>query len=111
MYRVFCESYENYKKNCVHPDVRLSIAEPFELIVNTDKFEAAREKEALEYKKLCDMLHYASRNTDRYPQLKAFLWTLSSRGMLPQFFGVSDDGVLEEQVKLAVSFFKLAYWE
>jgi hypothetical protein len=91
-------------------DARLLIAEPFMLIVDPDKFEESRKVESPEYRKLCDLLYYASRNTDRYPRLKAFLWTISSRGMLPRYYGSAGNPELEEQVKLINSFLKLAYW-
>lgn len=34
MYRIFCESYENFLKTFEEENYRLSIAKPFELIVN-----------------------------------------------------------------------------
>ena len=111
MYRVFCDSYDNYIKSFRAPDVRLSIAEPLGLVANVDRFNAARISNSWEYKQLCDLLHYASQNIPRYPRLEAFLWTVSSRGMLPVYFGESDELLLEEQVKLIDSFLKLAYWE
>ena len=111
MYRIFCESYENYIRGSRHGDERLRIAELFGLIVDAEKYHAEREKNTVGYKNLCDMLYYAAQNIERYPRLKAFLWTVSSRGMEPQYFGVSDTAVLDEQIKLLDSFLKLAYWE
>ncbi len=37
MYRIFCESYENYKKTFDKENYRLEISKPFELIANIDK--------------------------------------------------------------------------
>ena len=111
MYRVFCESYQNYIRDFEQADVRLGIADPFKLIVDVDRFNVERQNNTIEYKLLCDLLYYASQNLDKYPRLKAFLWMLSSRGMNPQYFGISDDFVLEEQIKLINSFLRLAYWE
>ena len=110
MYRIFCESFENCMNSFNREDARQAIAKPLELITDVDKFDAERGKNSLAYQKLCDTLYYASRNIDRYPRLQAFLWTVSSRGMVPQHFGVSDDADMEEQVKLIHSILKLAYW-
>ncbi|MBR2786434.1 MAG: hypothetical protein IKD76_02940 [Clostridia bacterium] len=40
MYRIFCESYENFIKTFEDENYRLNIAKPFELIVDTEKFKA-----------------------------------------------------------------------
>jgi len=111
MYRIFCESYSNYIKNFEQPDIRLDFVEPFKLIVDDVKFKEERQSNSTNYQMLCDLLYYASQNIDRYPRLKAFLWTISSRGMEPQYFGISDNAILEEQVKLLHSFLKLTYWK
>jgi hypothetical protein len=110
MYRIFCESYNNYIKSFEQPNIRLDFAAPFKLIVDISKFETEQQNNTIDYQTLCDLLYYASQNLDRYPRLKAFLWTISSRGMEPQYFGVTDNAVLEEQVKLLNSFLKLTYW-
>ena len=110
MYRIFCESYNNYIRDFDSSDVRLGFAAPLGLIADQESFDAEKEKESDEYKKLCDLLYYASQNIDRYPRLKAFLWTISSRGMEPQIYGLADSDTLEEQVKLINSFLRLAYW-
>jgi len=111
MYRIFCESYKNYIGGFEQGDARLHVAEPFDLIADLDKFTSEREENTAKYKTLCDILRYAEQNIDRYPRLKAFLWTVSSRGIMPRFFGVTDDADLEERVKLLNSFLKLTYWE
>jgi len=111
MYRIFCESYKNYSMDFDKSDARACVAEPFRLIADVELFDAERKENSMEYKKLCDMLHYASLNTGKYPRMKAFLWTISSRGMSPFHYGVSDEAVLKEQMELISSFLKLAYWE
>jgi len=110
MYRIFCESYKNYTKDFEQTDSRLSIAEPLGLIADVDRFNEERESNTAEYKMLCDLLCYAEQNIEKYPRLKAFLWTVASRGMEPKYFGVTDNSVLEEQAKLINSFLRLAYW-
>ena len=44
MYRIFCESYENFIKTFEDENYRLNIARPFELIANPEKFEKEKQK-------------------------------------------------------------------
>jgi len=113
MYRIFCESYRNYISgfNGAEDDVRLKIAEPLYLIINSDVLKTESENNSNIYKLLCDVLYYASQNIDRFPRVKAFLWTIESRGIKPIYIGIYDDTFLEEHVKLIHSFLKLSYWD
>ena len=110
MYRIFCESYINFKNDFEHNDSRLRTAEPFKLLTDVEKFKVEKENRTAEYKKLCDLLYYANQNIDRYPRLEAFLWTIESREMMPEYFGEAEIHDMEEQIKLINSFLKLAYW-
>ena len=49
-------------------------------------------------------------NVERFPRLKAFLWTLSSRNIEGKKYNIATKEELEEQTKLINSFLKLAYW-
>jgi len=110
MYRVFCESYENFLNSFNEDSYRLRIAKPFELIVNTDKYQREKKQQSELYKQLCDLIVFMKENTIRFPKLKAFLWTLSSRDMNGEEYNVAKVEELEEQTKLVNSFLKLAYW-
>ena len=110
MYRIFCESYQNYIKDIEQSDARFTAAEQLSLITDVNLFNSEREKNSPAYQMLCDALYYASENVDKYPRLEAFLWTIASRGMIPRRFGITDNSVLNEQVSLMNSFVKLAYW-
>lgn len=110
MYRIFCESYENFLKTFETENYRLNIAKPFELIVDTEKFEAEKKAQSDLYKKLCNLLSYMSKNIMRFPKFKAFLWTLTSRNIVAEEYDVETNDDLEEQAKLINSFLKLAYW-
>ncbi len=110
MYRVFCESYENFLKTFNEESYRLEIAKPFELIVNTEKFEEEKRKKSDLYKRLCDLLQYMKKNITKFPKFKAFLWTLTSRDIIGEEYNVETNEELEEQAKLINSFLKLAYW-
>ena len=110
MYRIFCESYENFIKLMDEDNSRLQISKPFELIVDIDRYNKAQKEQSELYKKLCDLMEFMKNNVGRFPKLKAFLWTLDSRNIKAQKYGVSKEEELEEQTKLVNSFLKLAYW-
>lgn len=110
MYRIFCESYNNFLKLLGNDNARVNITKPFELIINQNKYELEKSKNSEIYKKLCDLISYMNDNISRFPKFKAFLWTLESRNMTGKKYNVSINQELEEQAKLINSFLKLAYW-
>ena len=111
MYRIFCESYENFIKTFEGKNnARLKIAEPLKLIVNLDSLKREKESQSEIYKKLCDLVFYMQKNIEKFPKFKAFLWTLSSRDIKGKKYNISSKEELEEQTKLINSFLKLAYW-
>ncbi len=79
MYRIFCESYNNFINAFPEESARIKISEPLQLIVNLDKLKKEKEHQSEIYKKLSDLIFYMQENIERFPKLKAFLWTLSSR--------------------------------
>ena len=110
MYRIFCESYKNFKNTFDDDNYRLQIARPFELIVDMEKYKEEKEKQSTLYKQLCDLILFMKDNINRFPKFKVFLWTLSSREIVPKNYGITEIKDLEEQSKLVNSFLKLAYW-
>ena len=110
MYRIFCESYKNFLKTFTEESYRLNIAKPFELIVDIEKFEKEKKIDSDLYKKLCNLLSYMKKNTNKFPKFKAFLWTLKSRNITAEEYDIETNEELEEQAKLINSFLKLAYW-
>ncbi len=110
MYRVFCESYENFLKTFEDESYRLNLAKPFELIVNLEKFEKEKKLQSDLYKRLCNLLSYMKKNVKKFPKFKAFLWTLNSRNIVAEECNIETQEELEEQAKLVNSFLKLAYW-
>lgn len=110
MYRIFCESYENFINSIDNKSYRVQIAKPIELITNTEKYEEEEKKQSEIYKKVSDLIYFMRENINRFPKLKAFLWTLDSRNIKAQKYNVSTEEELEEQTKLINSFLKLAYW-
>lgn len=116
MYRVFCESYKNYISQFDHviqkdDEYRYRIAKPFELIGNLENYNVEKSYQSDAYKELSDLLFYIGSNLDRYPKLRAFLWTLESRGIKGQYYGITPIQNLEEQTKLANTFLSLLYWD
>ena len=109
MYRIFCESYQNYIKSFDKDNYRLKISEPFDLIVDNKRFNSEKKNESIIYKKLCDLLSFMKENEKKYPRIKTFLWTIESRGMIKKY-NITDRQELEEQTKLINCFLKLAYW-
>ena len=110
MYRIFCESYQNFIRSIDKNSYRLKIAQPFELIIDIDKYKNEEKKQSDLYKKLCDLVYFMQQNICKFPKLKAFLWTLDSRDIKAQKYDISNKEELEEQTKLINSFLKLAYW-
>lgn len=110
MYRIFCESYQNYLNSFDKDNSRLKIAEPLELLTNIGKYQKEKREESELYKKISDLIYFMQENIERFPKLKAFLWTLSSREIKAKEYKVAKLEELEEQTKLINSFLKLAYW-
>lgn len=110
MYRIFCESYDNFIRSIDKDSYRIQITKPFELIVDMDRYNKEQKEQSETYKKLCDLIEFMKNNLERFPKLKAFLWTLDSRNIKAKKYNVSQEEELEEQTKLVNSFLKLAYW-
>ena len=110
MYRIFCESYENFLKTFDEDNYRLNISRPLELISNMELLKREKKLESEIYKKLCDLISYMQENIKRFPSFKAFLWTINSRNIKGKKYNISSNEELEEQAKLVNSFLKLSYW-
>jgi len=110
MYRIFCESYQNFLKSLDEDNIRRNIAKPFELIVDEKRYKEEANKQSDIYINLCDLLYFMKQNIERFPRMKAFLWTLESRGIKEELYNKTSLENLEEQTKLINSFLKLAYW-
>lgn len=113
MYRIFCESYNNYIKgfeNYEKNEYRYKITKPFLLLVNYDEFEKQKQNLTEIYKQASDLIFYFKSRIDDYPKLKAFLWTLESRGFTDIKYSIVNTEDLEEQTKLTNMFLSLIYW-
>ena len=110
MYRIFCESYQNFINSFDDDNYRLKMSKPLELITNIDKYKEEENKQSEIYKKLCDLIYFIKENIEKFPKMKAFLWTIESRDIKAEKYNISEIEELEEQAKLINSFLKLAYW-
>ena len=110
MYRIFCESYQNFINSFDDDNYRLKMSKPLELITNIDKYKEEQNKQSEIYKKLCDLIYFIKENVEKFPKMKAFLWTIESRDIKAKNYNISEIEELEEQAKLINSFLKLAYW-
>jgi len=112
MYRIFCESYQNYIKQNNSDDYRSQIAKPLGLIADVDLYNSEKIKETELYKQLCDLLYYMEHSTDQFPRFKAFLWTIEAREMIGKhYYGITSETDMLEQAKLVNSILKLVYWD
>ncbi len=115
MFRIFCESYDNYiaqyKDAACQSEYRFKIAQPLKLIKDVDEYETGKRYNTLEYKQLSDLLFYMQEQIETFPKLKAFLWTLESRDIKGYYFGIVPKEDLIEQVKLVNMFLNLLYWD
>lgn len=114
MYRIVCESYENYKKDFFPDntlDYRYKVAQPLELIVDLDKYKEEKLVNTLNYKKLEHLIYLLKQNIDEYPNFKSFLWSLESRGIYGKNYKVLNDQDFNELRKIINMFLKLSYWD
>ena len=109
MYRIFCESYQNYLKSFDRDNSRLRTAKSLELLTDIEKYQKEEQKQSELYKKICDLVYFMQENIVRFPKLKAFLWTLDSREIKARRYRVAKTEELEEQTKLINTLLKLAY--
>lgn len=114
MYRIICESYNNYINDFEDKssdNYRYNVMLPFKLITDIKLYEKEKELCTLNYKRAEDIIWYLGEAIDEYPRFKALLWTLESRGMTGQHFNVSSIEDLKEQARITNMFLKLVYWD
>lgn len=114
MFRIVCESYENYKKDFLPDntnDYRYEITEPLELLLDSSLYEKEKERNSINYKKLEDFIFLLKKNIKKYPNFKSFLWSLESRDIRGRNCGVLGDAEFFELQKIVNMFLKLAYWD
>ena len=115
MYRIFCESFNNYIKEFEQTgamdEYRYLIALPIKLIIDLEMYETEKTKDSLLYRQVRDLLWFMTNNINKYPKFEAFLWTLESRRITAKYYGVVSQEDLEEQAKLVNMILNLAYWD
>lgn len=76
MYRIFCESYENYINSFDKDNYRLEVSKPLELLVNVKRYQEEEKKQSEKFKKVCDLIYFMKENVTEFPKLKAFFMDL-----------------------------------
>ncbi len=113
MYRIVCESYENFRKDFLPDnsnDYRYVITKPLELLLDKSIYENEKRKKTDKYLKLEDLIYQLKKNIDQYPSFKSFLWSLESRGIHGKNYNVLKKDEFNELVKIINMFLKLSYW-
>ena len=113
MYRVVCESYENYKKDFIPGNMdcyRYKVTEPLELLLDLSTYEKEKQLDTPRYKKIEDFIYMIKENLSNYPNYKSFLWSLESRGIQGRNYDVLSKQEFEELAKIVNMFLRLAYW-
>lgn len=113
MYRIVCESYENYIKDFQPHNIdnyRYKIMEPFKLLVDIEMYKREKEKDSFKYREIEDFVYYAKESIDEYPNTKSFLWSLESRGIYGKNYNVLKEVDFKEIMKILNMFLKLSYW-
>lgn len=113
MYRIFCESYKNYKKDFLPDDkenYRYRVTKPLELILDLSLYEKQKKLNTLMYRKLEDFIYLLKRNINEHSNFKSLLWSLESRGIYGHDYGVISNEEFGELSKIVNMFLKLSYW-
>ena len=112
MYRIVCESYDNYKKDFALDglnEYRYIITKPFELFRDLDIYENEKAKNSILYKKLEDFIYLLKINIDKYPNSKSFLWSLESREINGKDYKILSNEEFTEMAKTLNMFLRLSY--
>ena len=75
MYRIVCESYQNFKADFVPnntDDYRYKIAKPLELLLYLDLYEDEKYNDTISYKKLEHLVYLLKNNIEKHPILSPF---------------------------------------
>lgn len=114
MYRIVCESYENYKNDFLPNNTdsyRYKITKPLELILDLSLYEEEKNNNTINYQKLEHFIYLLNKNIHEYPNFKSFLWSLESRGINGRDYGVLSEEEFSELQKIVNMFLKLSYWD
>lgn len=72
MYRIFCESYENFIKSFDTNSCRLEVAEPLGLITDVNRYMEEEKRESEIYKKLSDLIIFMQKSIRNISEIKSF---------------------------------------
>jgi hypothetical protein len=74
MYRIFCDSVENYRRQYGDDDgYRAKLASPLCLLADASAFHEEKRANSKRFQEASDLLRYMEGRVDKYPKLKAFI--------------------------------------
>jgi chemotaxis methyl-accepting protein methylase len=89
-----------FPDNMKREEYRNSIALPLALLCDEARYAAEKESETKLYRQLSDLLFHMEQNVAKYPAIKAFLWTLESRGISGTSYGAAMNKDIEEVIRI-----------
>lgn len=104
MYKIIKASYPNFKKTV--DGYRLSVAEPFELMMDSELYKLHKQEESEQYKALSDFLFHIR----DCRKCGTILWELEGVGIEGKPYNIANKADLDEQHKTLHMFLNLSYW-
>ncbi|TCK93178.1 hypothetical protein EDC19_1366 [Natranaerovirga hydrolytica] len=112
MYRIVCESYNNYIQDFSSDkdDYRNKVIGFLRLIININTYEEEKIKCSLDYRKLETFVYRLNKDQSNYSKVSSFLWSLESRGISGVDYNAMTEEEYEEAIKILKMFLNLTYW-
>jgi hypothetical protein len=112
MYRIVCESYNNYIQDFSsnRDDYRNKVIGFLRLILDISTYEEERIKCSLDYRKLETFVYRLYRDQSIYSKVSSFLWSLESREIFGVDYNAMTEEEYEEATKILKMFLNLTYW-
>jgi hypothetical protein len=104
------KAMKNLLKSLPKDSVRYNTMTKMSLLADPEAFHREASICSENYKRVSSLIHYMKCSTHKLPRLKAFIWTIESREMYPEFYPVSNEDEFFEQAKAINSILSLQYW-
>lgn len=113
MFRIVCESYENYIEDFLPKntnDYRYRVTKPLELLLDLSLYEKEKNYNTMKYQKLEHLIYLLKNDLDKNPRAKSFIWSLESREIYGKDYKALSNKDFKELSKILDMFLKLSYW-